>query len=73
MGFLLTAAKAWTGLATPRGAFLGVLAGLWLAARIAAIVGPYALYAVLDLLLLPVVAAVLINVLVRARNRCRSG
>ena len=69
VGFLLTAGKAWTGLATPRGAFLGALAGLWLAARIAAIVGPYALYAVLDLLLLPVVAAVLINVLVRARNR----
>jgi uncharacterized protein involved in response to NO len=68
VGFLLTAGKAWTGLATPRGAFLGVLAGLWLAARIAAIVGPYALYAVLDLLLLPVVAAVLVNVLVRARN-----
>jgi len=42
---------------------------LWLAARIAAITGPYALYAVLDLVLLPVVAAVLISVLVRARNR----
>jgi len=69
VGFLLTAGKAWTGLATPRGAFLGFLAGLWLAARIAAVVGPYALYAVLDLLLLPVVAAVLIHVLVRARNR----
>ena len=69
VGFLLTAGKAWTGLATPRGAFLGVLAGLWLAARIAAISGPYVLYAVLDLMLLPVVAAVLINVLMRARNR----
>lgn len=69
VGFLLTAGKAWTGLATPRGAFLGALAALWLAARIAAIVGPYALYAVLDLVLLPVVAAVLIDVLVRARNR----
>ena len=69
VGFLLTAGKAWTGLATPRGAFLGALAGLWLAARIAAITGPYPLYAVLDLLLLPVVAAVLINVLLRARNR----
>jgi len=69
VGFLLTAGKAWTGLATPRGAFLGALAGLWLAARIAAIVGPYALYAALDLLLLPLVAAVLINVLVRAGNR----
>lgn len=69
VGFLLTAGKAWTGLATPRGAFLGALVALWLAARIAAIVGPYALYAVLDLVLLPVVAAVLINVLLRARNR----
>ena len=69
VGFLLTAGKAWTGLATPRGAFLGALAALWLAARIAAITGPYALYAVLDLVLLPVVAAVLISVLVRARNR----
>ena len=69
VGFLLTAGKAWTGLATPRGAFLGALVALWLAARIAAIVGPYALYAVLDFMLLPVVAAVLINVLMRARNR----
>ena len=69
VGFLLTAGKAWTGLATPRGAFLGILAALWLAARIAAITGPYALYAVLDLLLLPVVAAVLVVVLLRAGNR----
>ncbi len=69
VGFLLTAGKAWTGLATPRGAFLGALAALWLGARIAAITGPYALYAVLDLLLLPVVAAVFVDVLVRARNR----
>ena len=69
VGFLLTAGKAWTGLTTPRGAFLGILAALWLAARIAAITGPYALYAVLDLLLLPVVAAVLVVVLLRAGNR----
>jgi uncharacterized protein involved in response to NO len=68
-GFLLTAGKAWTGLATPRGAFLGALAALWLAARIAAIVGPYPLYAGLDLVLLPVVAAVLGDVLLRGRSR----
>ena len=43
VGFLLTAGKAWTGQATPRGAFLGALASLWLAARIAAVTGPYAL------------------------------
>jgi uncharacterized protein involved in response to NO len=69
VGFLLTAGKAWTGLATPRGAFLGALAGLWLAARIAAVAAPYALYAALDLLLLPLVAGVLLNILLRAGNR----
>jgi len=69
VGFLLTAGQAWTGLATPRGAFLGALAALWCAARIAALSGPYVVYAVLDLLLLPLVAAVFVDVLVRARNR----
>ncbi len=68
VGFLLTAGKAWTGLATPRGAFLACLAALWLAARVAAITGPYPLYAALDVALLPVVAAVLVHVLLRARN-----
>ena len=69
LGFLLTAVKAWTGLATPRGALLGTLALLWLAARVSAVTGPYAVYAVLDLALLPVVAAVLTELLLRARNR----
>lgn len=69
VGFLLTAGKAWTGLATPRGPVLGALAGLWLAARLAAVVGPYALYAVLDLLLLPLVAGILVDLLIRAGNR----
>jgi uncharacterized protein involved in response to NO len=69
VGFLLTAGQAWTGLATPRGAVLAALAGLWLAARLAAVFAPYAVYAGLDLLLLPLVAAILITVLVRAGNR----
>lgn len=69
VGFLLTAGKAWTGLATPRGAVLAALAGLWLAARLAAVFAPYVVYAVLDLLLLPLVAAFLIAVLLRAGNR----
>ncbi len=69
LGFLLTAVRAWTGLATPRGAFLGALALLWLAARVAAVTGPYAVYAVLDLALLPLVAGVLTRLLLRARNR----
>lgn len=73
VGFLLTAGKAWTGLATPRGALLAAMAGLWLAARLAAFGSaygaPYALYAVLDLLLLPWVAVILITVLLRAGSR----
>lgn len=69
VGFLMTAGKAWTGLATPRGPWLGALALLWLAARVASVVGPYAVYAALDMALLPLVAAILVNVLLRAGNR----
>lgn len=69
MGFLLTAVRAWTGFPTPRGPLLGALALLWLAARLAAFVAPYWLYALLDVLLLPAVAVLLLRVLVAARNR----
>ena len=68
VGFLLTAGQAWTGLATPRGPWLGALALLWLAARVASVTGPYVLYALLDLALLPIVAAVLTRLLLRSRN-----
>lgn len=69
VGFLLTAGKAWTGLATPRGATLAAMAGLWLAARLSAVGAPYAVYALLDIALLPWVALLLIRVLLKARNR----
>ena len=69
IGFLLTAVRAWTGLETPRGPVLGVLVLLWLAARLAAVLAPYPVFAVLDMLLLPVVAGFLLRVLIRARNR----
>ena len=69
VGFLLTAVKAWTGLQTPRGAALAALILVWLAARIAGWVAPYPVYAALDLLLLPAVAAVLVRLLLRAGNR----
>ena len=68
VGFLLTAVKAWTGLATPRGGALAALAVLWLAARIAALTGPYVVYAVLDIALLPVVAVVLIRLILQSKN-----
>ncbi len=69
VGFLLTAGRAWTGLATPRGPLLAGLAGLWLAARATAWFGPYALHAALDLALLPLVALILVDRLLRAGNR----
>ncbi len=69
VGFLLTAVKAWTGLATPRGALLAALAALWLVARLAALGAPYVLYAALDMLLLPIVGVLLLRVLLRAGNR----
>lgn len=69
VGFLLTAGKAWTGLDTPRGIVLAGLVGLWLVARIAALIAPYVVYALLDLLLLPLVAAIFTTVLLRAGNR----
>src|SRR5450830_1106760 len=68
VGFLMTAGKAWTGLATPRGATLAALALLWLGARVASVTGPYAAYAVLDMALLPIVVAILVTLLLRARN-----
>ena len=68
IGFLMTAGKAWTGLATPRGAQLGALAGLWLSARLAALGAPYLVYAVLDVALLPLVSVVLARLLLRAGN-----
>jgi len=68
VGFLMTAGKTWTGLATPRGAALGLLILLWLSARVAALVAPYAAFAVLDLTLLPVVGLIFLRLLVRSRN-----
>ncbi len=69
VGFLLTAGKAWTGLATPRGMPLAAMVVLWISARLAAVVGPYPVYAALDIALLPWVAIVLLRVLLRAGSR----
>jgi len=69
IGFLMTAAKTWTGLATPRGPFLGILALLWVAARVAAVTMPYAIFAIIDMLLLPIVAVILVKLLARAGNK----
>ncbi|MBX3027107.1 NnrS family protein [bacterium] len=61
-GFLLTAVRNWTGVATPRGAALAGLAALWLAGRVAPLLPgllPGWLIAGIDLAFLPALAAAL--------------
>jgi len=70
-GFLYTAARNWTGLPTPSGKPLAVLAVLWVAGRVAMLTGPGLLAAVADVLFLPAVAWGLWSPLHRARNRNR--
>ena len=68
VGFLMTAGQTWTGLATPRGPALGFLILLWLSARVASVVAPYSVFAVLDLALLPMVGLIFLRLLVRSKN-----
>lgn len=68
VGFLLTAGKSWTGLPTPRGPALGFLILLWLSARVASLVAPYAVFAALDLAFLPIVGLIFLRLLIRAHN-----
>jgi uncharacterized protein involved in response to NO len=65
-GFLFTAGKTWTGLATPRGPALGALVALWLAGRCAGLLAPAWAFALLDGAFLPIVAAVFVRLLARA-------
>lgn len=69
VGFLLTAAKNWTGLQTSFGAPLAALAGLWLLGRIALLVAPPVPAVLIDLAFLPVAGVLLARVLIRAGSR----
>ena len=68
-GFLFTAVRNWTNLPTPTGARLAALAALWLAARAAWLLALPAVAIVIEVVFLVLVAAALLTVLVRARNR----
>lgn len=69
-GFLLTAARNWTGIATPTGAWLGALVLLWLAARLGPLLSlPHGLIALLDLAFFPALALALIPPLWRGKNK----
>jgi uncharacterized protein involved in response to NO len=67
-GFLLTAARTWTGQPMPVGLELAGLFALWAAARVCLLLGVQPLGVWLDLLFLPVLAARLAVPLWRARN-----
>jgi len=69
VGFLFTAAQAWTGGRTPAGRHLAALVLLWCAGRIAMLVAPPLLAAVVDWVFLPLAAWPLWRVLQRAGNR----
>jgi len=67
-GFLLTAARNWTGQPTPSGAKLGMLAALWLVARVAAVTGPAPVAALLDMAFLPTLGVLVAIPVWRSRN-----
>ena len=69
IGFLFTAARNWTGLDTPAGKPLAALALLWLAGRLAMALGSGLWVAVIDVAFLPLAAAALLRVLVKAKSR----
>jgi uncharacterized protein involved in response to NO len=76
VGFLYTAVPNWTGIATPRGASLAALAGLWLLGRAAMLAGgvlPAALVAAIDVAFLPLAALGVLIPLWKKRNRRNLG
>jgi len=69
VGFLFTAGKAWTGQQTPTGRLLAALAALWIGGRLAMAFGSGVWVALVDAAFLPVCAAFLLRVLLRAKNK----
>ncbi len=70
-GFLLTAARNWTGLDTLRGPPLAMLLALWLAARVVSVIPaqvPGALIALIDVAFLPWLGFAVATPLLRARQ-----
>lgn len=70
-GFLLTAVKNWTGVPTPTGGRLGLLAALWLVGRLAMLAPgmlPAGLAAAVDVAFLPFLALGVGMPIVRAKN-----
>lgn len=69
IGFLFTAGRNWTGLWTPRRGHLALLAGIWIAGRLAMLLASPLAAAVIDLLFLPLAAYPMYRVLQRSGNK----
>ncbi|MEO6353797.1 MAG: NnrS family protein [Oxalobacteraceae bacterium] len=69
IGFVFTAGRNWTGLWTPRRGHLAVLAGVWLAGRIAMLSAPALIAALVDIVFLPLAAWPIYRVLQRSGNK----
>jgi uncharacterized protein involved in response to NO len=67
-GFLLTAVRNWTGQPTPSGAKLGVLAALWVLARVVNLTGPANVAVLLDVAFLPLLGVAIAIPIWRSRN-----
>ncbi len=68
VGFLLTGARAWTGLPTPTGRRLAALAALWIAARVFNYAGPTGMAMLLDAAFIVAAMLAIGVVLLKARN-----
>ena len=68
-GFLFTAVRNWTGQPTPTGWLLGVIAFVWLAARLLLVWEPGNVGVVLDVLFLPIVAISVAVPIFRSANK----
>lgn len=68
-GFLLTSVRNWTGLPTPTRWGLAALAAVWLAGRVLIATGPPMLAALVDVIFVPLLAAVVAVPIVRSRNQ----
>lgn len=70
-GFLLTAVRNWTGVATPSGMRLGLLAALWLGGRLLPLIPamPGWVIAAADVVFLPLLTVALVRPLWLGRNR----
>ena len=67
-GFLLTAVRNWTGQPTPSGLKLGLLAALWVLARVTIVTGPANVAVLLDAAFLPLLGVAIAIPIWRSRN-----